>query len=205
MVFAIFAASCQPQESGQPSEDSGGTDSQTEDASRETALNADPDRPLPGEHNDWRISLTGWGKLKIGMTLADVRKTLPFTIDSMSDLDPGQECFVLIPSDAPESYAFMFVGAGEKAKLARIYVDASGPETISGISVGTSEAAVRKAYGAKIQEEPHKYVEGWKQLIFVPEDASDKHLRLVFTTDGNLVQQISVGRLPEILNDEACN
>ncbi|MBU42126.1 MAG: hypothetical protein CMN76_02815 [Spirochaetaceae bacterium] len=204
LTVSLSVPACQRPDPKETAQDSSQDVSGAEETSH-TALISDPNQVLPGAHNDWKIWLGGWGKVEIGHSLTQVRKTLPFAIDSMTDPEPGQECFVLIPADAPESYAFMFVGEGDKAKLVRIFIDVSGIRTISGISIGSSEADVRKAYGPKIKEETHKYVEGWKQLIFVPSEESDKHLRLVFTSDGTRVQQISVGRLPEILDAEACN
>ncbi|MCB1139896.1 MAG: hypothetical protein KDK23_14135 [Leptospiraceae bacterium] len=173
--------------------------------SEEPALRMDADRIPPGPHKDWKIWIGGWGKLKIGMKLAEVTDLLSFSLDSQTDPEPGQECFVLVPADAPASYSFMFIGHGEAAILARIYISATRTQTISGISVGSPDSAVRRAYGAKLHEEPHKYVDGWKELIYTPVDDQDKHLRLVFTTDGESVKKISVGRLPEVLYVEGCS
>ena len=65
--------------------------------------------------------------------------------------------------------------------------------------------AIKLYRGTKIQEQPHKYVEGWKNLVFLPVDDADKHLRIIFTSDGQFIQQISVGKLPEIEYVESCN
>jgi hypothetical protein len=175
------------------------------DESEDTSLMVDPDRELPGPHNKWTISLRGWGPLKIGMSLEDTRKLLPFALDSQADPESDQQCFVMVPADSLESYAFMFIGKGESARLARIYFDTRVVRTLSGISVGSKESEVHNLYGTKIQEQPHKYVEGWKNLVFLPVDDADKHLRIIFTSDGQFIQQISVGKLPEIEYVESCN
>lgn len=200
LLVAILFVSCKQSSTVQ---DNGKNTNATQ--TEESNLVMDPNANPPGEHRDWKVSLRGWGKLKIGMSLQETKRLLPFGLDSINDIEPGQECSVLVPADAPSSYAFMFTGNGDSATLVRIYIDVPSVHTLSGISVGSKESDVQKAYGSKLKTEPHKYVEGWKDLIYVPVDEADKNLRLVFTTDGKVVQQMSVGRLPEILYSEACN
>ncbi len=101
------------------------------------------------------LTSTGWGPLKIGMTLAEV--TAAAGPDSNPDDVGGPEpeyCDQFRPANAPEGLLVMI----EQGKLTRIsLIELSPLKTDKGLGIGDTAAAVKAAYGAAAQTGPHKY------------------------------------------------
>ena len=83
--------------------------------------------------------------------------------------------------------------------LARIYVGSRRYATRSGIRVGATEAEVYAAYPTKIHSVPHEYDPDGHYLEY-----RDGNRKVVFETNGQRVEQISTGRMPEIDYVEGC-
>lgn len=108
--------------------------------------------PGPG----WRLTPTGLGPVRIGMTRGEVARALDADLSGEA-LDNEGSCIELFPkSPSLEGTYFLFLDG----KLSRISV--ADPGTIAtprGIRVGSSVADVRKAYGRELEAEAHQYVD----------------------------------------------
>jgi hypothetical protein len=69
----------------------------------------------------------------------------------------------------------------------------SPAETRSGVAVGDTEEEVYRTYEGQIESEPHVYVEGGHYLTYIPRDPADKDYKVVFFTDGSVVEEIHAG------------
>mgnify|MGYP003576788078 CR=1 FL=1 len=116
--------------------------------------------PVPsraeGPSYDWKLTPAGWGPARIGMTRGQVAKALKTELSGEA-LDNEGSCIELFPeAEALKGTYFMF----QDGKLSRISVVEAGKlATPRGIHVGSTEQEVRKAYGEKLQIEPHHYID----------------------------------------------
>ena len=101
----------------------------------------------------WPLTVDGWGPVKIGMSRAQVEKALHVKLKG-EPLDDEASCIELVPKGPDRGLWFLFEGY----KLRRISIAApSKVVTPRGIGIGTGADAVRRAYGRKLQAEPHHY------------------------------------------------
>ena len=101
----------------------------------------------------WPLTVDGWGPVKIGMSRAQVEKALHITLKG-EPLDDEASCIELVPRGPDRELWFLF----ESYKLRRISIGApSKVVTPRGIGIGAGADAVRRAYGRKLQAEPHHY------------------------------------------------
>ena len=96
----------------------------------------------------------GWGKVRIGMTQAEVVRALGNRLRG----EPIEDENLCVEKVSPRhrDVWFMFV----EGRLSRISIgEASRIRTPRGIGAGSTAAAVRKAYGRGLTITGHKYVE----------------------------------------------
>jgi hypothetical protein len=110
--------------------------------------------PAAQDRSAWRITPDGMGPLRIGMTRAQVTRIVGAPLEG-EELTEG--CIEMQPARGWAGIFFMF----EEGRLSRISLSGreSGIATPRGISVGASEAEVRRAYGRGLQSEEHTYQE----------------------------------------------
>lgn len=139
-----------------------------------------------------KLRFDGIGPVKVGMTVSQARDAAGVAITSpVDELDNG--CgYSEVPS--MRGLSFMFIDG----TIARVDVDA-GAATEAGIRVGDDVAKVRKAYGSKIKEEPHEYVQGGQYLSVRSGSNS-----LLFETDGSKVTTMRSGESDAVALVEGC-
>lgn len=143
------------------------------------------------------ISTEGIGPILAGMTRAEAEAAGDVKLRSEGFATGGCEYFRT--SSLPD-VGFMF----NDGTFAR--VDVMNPEvaTLSGVSVGDTEAEVYDAYGDNIKREANFYdPENSSYLTYVPDDSSDERRMIFDVTNGEIIA-IKAGRLPEINYVEGC-
>lgn len=88
--------------------------------------------------------------------------------------------------------------------VVRIDVTEPGVPTAAGVQVGDSEGSVLERYGSQAAVSPHKYSgPQWHYVTVTP--PGDAQHRIIFETDGAVVKNYRVGRLPEVEWVEGCS
>jgi hypothetical protein len=144
---------------------------------------------------DWVVREDGVGPVNIGMTLSQLDKTLHENF-VMPDNKADQGCFYVKPTKRPH-VAFMIEGG----RLARVDVDAPGIFTTKHIQVGDSEASAIRAYGQKLQVEPHHYIGGGHYLTI---RSSNGQYGIRFETDKGKVLTYYAGEFRAVQYVEGC-
>ena len=110
----------------------------------------------PAPSYDWKLTPSGWGPVRIGMSREQVTKALKVELRGDA-FDNWGNCIELFPaSEELKGTYFMFQGG----KLSRIsVVESAKIATPRGIRVGATADDVRAAYGEKLQAEPHYYID----------------------------------------------
>ena len=99
------------------------------------------------------ITPDGWGKVRIGMSQAEVAKVLGARLAG-EPLDREEACVEKIADEFPGIW-FMF----QEGKLTRISIgEKSRVTTPRGTGLGASADDVRKAYPKGLKAEPHYYL-----------------------------------------------
>lgn len=134
------------------------------------------------------LTSTGWGPLKIGMTLEEV--TAAAGPDSNPDDVGGPEpeyCDQFRPANAPEGILVMI----EEGKLTRIsLIEMSLLKTDKGLGLGDTADAVKAAYGANAQTGPHKYAPHPAEYITVWDGGPRSEQYVLDETARGLVYEI---------------
>ena len=108
----------------------------------------------PPPSYDWKLTPAGWGPVRIGMTRAQAEKALKITLEGEA-FDNEGHCVELYSSDERlAGLYFMF----QDGKLSRVSaVEKATIKTPRGMGIGAAADEIRKAYGEKLQAEPHHY------------------------------------------------
>jgi hypothetical protein len=161
---------------------------------------------IPAAEIDWTVYLHKAGPLRIGMSIADVRRLLG---DEKAFLAYGDgpepdncECAYLESGKKPEDVGLMF----QNGRLVRIDVDARGISTASGAQVGDSEERIKQLYRGRITVEPHHYIpESGHYLNYTPVDLKNRNYGMVFETDNGIVTSFRTGTVKAIALVEGCS
>ena len=147
---------------------------------------------------DWRITTSGYGPAKIGMTVDEASRALGVKLVSEGPVD-NPACHYLRPEPAVEGLWFMI----SNDRVARVEVNAPGIKTKSGLGVGQTEAYVKKSLGPKVEVTPHKYVAPDGNYLTVW--SADRQAALRFETLNGKVTSFYAGRVPEVTYVEGCS
>jgi hypothetical protein len=139
-------------------------------AAPEAAASASPPEPAaagPAAAPEARIQLAppvtpeGYGPVRIGMSEAEARQALGAGVNPAAAPADAAACHFLSVGAQPPVLLYMVEGG----KVTRVTVRQGSPaRTDKGVGVGDTEAQVRAAYPS-LETEPHKYVEGGKDLF----------------------------------------
>jgi len=139
--------------------------------------------------SDQPLTLDGLGPLRIGMTLAQVRRALNNRAVRLREV-PDTGCASGVPQSAPQRLSLMF----QDGRLVRIDIEApADTATRSGIRVGDPEAHVHRLYPGRIKVVPHPHDKTGHYLVFTPRDRADTNRLLIFETDGRQVTSFRTG------------
>ncbi len=111
------------------------------------------------------VTGSGWGPLRIGMTLTQVTEALGADAnpEAVGGAEPGV-CDQFRPERAPEGTLVMM----ENGRLSRISLTEGSPlKTERGFGVGSTAAEIKAAYGGAVVSQPHKYQAAPAEDLFV--------------------------------------
>lgn len=166
-------------------------DQPAEDVPPATAPPATPmPAPVPGTYE-------GYGKARFGMSADEVKRGWDGELEGSS----ADACYYLRPkqTDGAGWPALMF----ENGKFVRYDVETIADVAPGGGQVGMSADDIKTAYAGRVEEQPHKYVEGGKNLRIKSNDGASA---VVFETDAaGKVTSWRVGVPPQVDYVEGCS
>lgn len=146
---------------------------------------------------EWRISTSGLGPVKIGMTVAEAAQALRRELVVDGEID-SPRCYY-VKSKPPIVGLAIMVSHG---RVVRFDVTAPGITTLSGLGVGDPEARVIEVLGPSLEVTPHKYLapEGNYLTLW----SKNRRFAVRFETHLGKVTSFYAGRLPEVRHVEGC-
>jgi hypothetical protein len=154
------------------------------------------------------LTVEGFGPVKIGMTRVQAESALGVKLNMqfLEESDPNA-CGTGARADGKNPDVFYMV---EQGKIVRIDVSKldEGPQssppvrTAKGIGLGSSEAAVKAAYGSLVKVEPHPYLEEAGHYLVVK--SADGKSGIIFETDTKSVIGFRAGAYPAVAYIEGC-
>jgi hypothetical protein len=162
-----------------------------------------PASPAPAPVGQARFD--GYGDMRFGMTATEATKAWGGDLNGRPG--NGEICYYLNPVSAnpaenrsPAYLAFMI----ESDKFVRYDVSNDKEVAPGGGKRGMTIDDIRKLYAGRIEERPHKYVEGGHYLRIKADD--DSGAVLVFETDAaGKVSEWQVGQPPQVDYIEGCS
>lgn len=157
---------------------------------------ASSDAPING-----LARMDGYGDLRFGMTADETRNAWGGELRGAVPDDTGA-CYYLSPiwTKAPADFALMIEGD----RFVRYDVGTDKDVAPGGGRRGMRVEDIRTLYAGRIEERPHKYVEGGKYLRIVASDGSKGVLVFVADASGK-VTSWRVGQAPQADYVEGCS
>ena len=143
----------------------------------------------------WVVRPEGIGPLRVGVTLAEVARSLGEPLSVVND-----ECDHVNPTKTPEGVLLMVI----EDTLVRVQIDSAGIRTVEGAQVGDSESRILELYGTRARIEPHKYTYPEGHYVVVTPPGDTLH-RIIFETFKGRVTKYRSGRLPAVQYVEGCS
>lgn len=157
--------------------------------------------PAAAKNDPAVVNFEGFGPAKFGADEEQVRMSWGRPLQAGTPAE-GATCYQLFMDPQPEGargIVFLF----EEGKFARYDVDVPLHVAPGDITVGASAMDVMAAFPGAVEEQPHKYVEGARNLVVTPADGSAA--RLVFEVDPEgVVSAWHIGVPPQVFYVEGC-
>jgi hypothetical protein len=148
----------------------------------------------------WAVSIHGAGRIRLGMSLAQVRSALGDRRASLRTYEDSTDtCAYLESSALPKPLGIMF----QRGIVVRADVFEPGIRTAGGAGVGDTEERIKKLYKGHITVETAFYDPGGHFLDYEPAAGSD--VGIVFETDGSKVTSYRAGTKAAIALVEGCS
>ena len=154
---------------------------------------------------DWTVYLHRAGPIRIGMSLAEVRRVLgdPGAYLNGDNPDvPLEACAYLESRAIPERLGFIFTNG----RVVRVDVDDVNIRTASGGGLGDSEEKIKMLYPGRISVEAHHYLpETGHYLIYSAQTPAEREYGMVFETEDGKVISFRTGTQSAIALVEGCS
>ncbi|MGH6890750.1 MAG: hypothetical protein ACREEP_00675 [Dongiaceae bacterium] len=147
--------------------------------------------------DEWRVSTSGLGPARIGMTLAEASQALHMKLVADGPID-SHACYYVRTEPVIEGLWLMV----SKGRVVRFDVDAPGVKTRSGLGVGDTEAHVIEVLGPSVEVTPHKYLGPNGNYVTIWSSTRQSAVR--FETYLGKVTSFYAGRVPEVNHIEGC-
>jgi len=145
----------------------------------------------------WTVDEHGIGPVRAGMTLSQLSAAAGETL--RPEYEINESCDYVTPKFLPKGVSVMIVDDS----VGRVDVTEKGTLTKEGAGVGDPESRVLSLYGAHVHVEPHKYTGPTGHYLIVEQPGDTLH-RIVFETDGKVVEMYRAGRRPAVDYVEGC-
>ncbi len=178
-LLLLFVAACSPTEERPPSKEAPPPTMDTAPAVPQTV--------------EWKVTYTGVGPIRVGMTVAQAREALN---GALVIKDSSTACYYARLGKGPEDVSLMITNG----QIARVDIIGDSIATEAGARVGDTEDRIKTLYAGRVEVQPHKYTNG--HYLVVKPDAGES--RLIFETDGSKVTLYRAGKLPEVEWVEGC-
>jgi len=163
--------------------------------------NAPPPITPPGESvGDTLARFDGYGDLRFGMSADEAGRAWGGELKRLGGAE--DPCYHLTPKwvKVPSDFALMI----ENGKFVRVDVGNDREVAPGGGKAGMSADEIRKLYAGRIEEQPHKYVEGGKYLRI--KDSAGGNGVLVFVADAaGKITAWRTGVPPQVDYVEGCS
>lgn len=150
-----------------------------------------------GSVSRWTVDDHGIGPVRAGMTLAQLSAAAGETL--RPEYEINDSCDYVTPKFLPQGVSVLIVDDS----VGRVDVTEKGVLTKEGVGVGDLESRVLSLYGARAHVEPHKYTGPTGHYVIVEQPGDTLH-RIVFETDGRVVEMYRAGRRPAVDYIEGC-
>jgi hypothetical protein len=162
------------------------------------AADADSTPATPPEPAPWTVDAEGIGRVRTGVTVAQLSEALGTDVKPVYDYNPS--CTHVRSPGLPTGVALMIIDD----TVARVEVDSAAILTAEGAGVGDTESSVILLYQGRVDVEPHKYTgpQGHYLVVTPPNDTLHK---IIFETDGERIVRYRAGRLPAVRFVEGCS
>ena len=145
-----------------------------------------------------KLSTVGLGSLFFGMTPDEAAEAVS-TVWTGGAEDGTPRCYLLAPANGPSGIVFTVYNSS----IERVDITNSSITTLSGASVGSTEAQLHELFGERLVVSPYADGSG-NSIQFVPVDEADAAYRVIWETDGTSVTSMRSGRLPAVGPGEPC-
>ena len=147
------------------------------------------------------INFEGFGPAKFGTDEEQVRMAWGRPLEAGTPAE-GATCYQMFMDPKPEGgngILFMF----EEGRFVRYDVDVPMHVAPGDFTVGASASDVLAAFQGRVEEQPHKYVQGGRNLVVSPSDGG--LARLVFEINpAGFVSAWRIGLPPQVHYVEGC-
>lgn len=153
-------------------------------------------------HDPEVVHFGGFGPAAFGADEEQVRIAWGQPLESLPPGE-GSTCTYLMPDPVPPGgyeVAFMMEDGGFRR------YDVASPRVVApgDVVIGDDAGKVLAAFPGRVEEMPHKYVEGGRYLVVSPEQPGEA--RLVFEVDPDgTISEWRMGLLPQVLYVEGCS
>lgn len=156
---------------------------------------APPKRTTPSVSSANPVTLSGVGPVKVGASLWDSLQGL----EELALGDDSAECSMVKLQSAECGLSVML----QQGRVARVDVDQGQYRTAEGFGIGTTEAELRKFYGARLKSEPNKYTEGVLDMS-VDGTVNGQRRSVLFVVAGGKVENFRAGEAAAVGLVEHC-
>jgi hypothetical protein len=204
-VATALAACTPPPEPADASSNAALTDPEHpgEEPAPPAPASTDPASAPPAQPGSSTVALdyAGVAGVAFGGAPDALRNAFPNGVSADAAVAAGSCHFLYVQPKPIDGYGVALMVEGDR--FVRVDVDAPDVVAPGGGHAGMTADAVRALYGAGIEEQPHKYVEGGKYLVVAPADGGAA--RLVFEVDAaGVVTAWRLGLPPQVHYVEGC-